>query len=230
MMSGASTYYIEASRCYACPLSAASRFFGHRNCWLCDDSEVLTGHDDIRVIVRANTPLIVVPVGNLAPSTVGLRVRDLIKDTQVHKLGTTWGLGVHVRWVTLTILGCHAMRLLLLLVSRRRSYWTLHNSRSSRSVVLFFEQKRLVNEAGPTHRYPRNGSMVGMEGSLHVHKVSWRIKELSLSDLRMSQRCLFSWDCGKDTPLSLHQVLISSRLRVILPLSRGPLDLTAFYH
>ena len=44
----------------------------------------------------------------------------------------------------------------------------------------------------------------------------------------MSQRCLFSRDGGKDTPLGLHQVLISPRLRVGLPLSRGPLDLTAF--
>jgi hypothetical protein len=44
----------------------------------------------------------------------------------------------------------------------------------------------------------------------------------------MSQRCLFSRDCGKDTPLGLHQVLISPCLRVGLPLSRGPLDLTAF--
>lgn len=45
---------------------------------------MLAGHDDIRVVVRANTPLIVVPVGNLAPSAVGLRVRDLIQDAQVH--------------------------------------------------------------------------------------------------------------------------------------------------
>jgi hypothetical protein len=44
----------------------------------------------------------------------------------------------------------------------------------------------------------------------------------------MSQRCLFSRDCGKDTPLGLHQILVSPRLRVGLPLSRGPLDLTAF--
>jgi hypothetical protein len=44
----------------------------------------------------------------------------------------------------------------------------------------------------------------------------------------MSQRCLFSRDCGKDTPLVLHQILVSPRLRVGLPLSRGPLDLTAF--
>lgn len=229
-MSGTSTYYIEASRCYACSLSAASRLLGHRNCWLCDDSEVLTGHDDIRVIVRANTPLIVVPVGDLAPSTVGLGVRDLIQDAQVHKLGTTWGLAAHVQWVTLTILGCHAVWLLLLLVSRGRSHWALDNSRSSRSVVLFFEQKRLVNEAWPTHRHPRYRSMVGMEGSLHVHKVGWGVKELGLSHLRMSQGCLFGRDCGEDTPLGLHQVLVSPRLRVILPLSRGPLDLTAFDH
>jgi hypothetical protein len=44
----------------------------------------------------------------------------------------------------------------------------------------------------------------------------------------MSQRCLFSRDCGKDTTLGLHQILVSPRLRVGLPLSRGPLDLTAF--
>ena len=44
----------------------------------------------------------------------------------------------------------------------------------------------------------------------------------------MSQRCLFSRDGGKDTPLGLHQVLVSPRLRVCLPLSRSPLDLTAF--
>jgi hypothetical protein len=44
----------------------------------------------------------------------------------------------------------------------------------------------------------------------------------------MSQRCLFGRDCGKDTPLGLHQILVSPRLRVGLPLSRGPLDLTAF--
>jgi hypothetical protein len=122
------------------------------------------------------------------------------------------------------------MWLLLLLVCRRRSHRALDNSRRSRSVVLFFEQKRLVNEAGPTQRHPWNRSMVGMEGSLHVHKVGWGVKELGLSNLIMSQGCLFGRDCGKYTPLGLHQVLISPRLRVVLPLSRGPLDLTAFDH
>ena len=41
---------------------------------------MLAGDDDIRVVVRPNTPLIVVPVGDLAPSAVGLWVRDLIQD------------------------------------------------------------------------------------------------------------------------------------------------------
>ena len=192
---------------------------------------MLTGHDYIRVIVWANTPLIVVPIGNLATTTVSLRVRDLIQDTHVHKLGTDWGLSVHVRRMTLGILGCHAVCLLLLLVSWRRCHWALNNGWSGRSVVLLFEQKRLVNQPMPANRHSWNGSMIGVEGSLHVHKVGWRVKEVvGLSNLRMSQRCLFGRDGGKDTPLGLHQVLISPRLRVVLPLCRGSLDLTAFYH
>ena len=135
--------------------------------------------------------------------------------------------------LALSVLASQTLWLLLVLVVWRWRYWTFHDCRGSRSIILFFKLQGLISETLADKRSTSYGSVICVERPLHMYEIARCIKQVGLpatSNLLMSERRLLGGYGGKATDLCFHHVLFCTSLGICLPLSRGALDLTAFYH